>query len=389
MNQTFLQTLAPYLDSEPPTLLGMPQVDLENRLASGTIDIGMCGLFITVARLQRYDFSNPFYFATGLQAVVAKNTFVPSTLDVLTSLANCIDIKAQLILIMIIVSVLVFGYIVLASELAFGPPDEIQMRDNFFEGAQDSIWYCFVMMSTVGFGDIVPKSTVSKCISILWMFLSLALMSLLYAVVITNFTQTHLTTPRPVDEIESQEALAPFRINSTLLLSTVRDRLNASKCLDAMLSRAGLGQGDLNANLVGEIALLQKCQALADNTVAFQSLVNPARFGPGPAEFLALLRGDVDVIVERPEVIQYYNNFYPETRGMLQNVGGIFNNEGVGIGVRRAHPLLHRISAAVADVTRTDWKVEDAIRRRWFGQDPPADFDGNAYRKQARRPPPL
>ncbi len=310
------------------------------------------------------------------------------------SLAKCIDVKAQLILIMIILSVLIFGYIVLASELIFGPSDEIQLRNNFFEGAQDGIWYCFVMMSTVGFGDIVPKSTISKCISIIWMFLSLTLMSLLYAVVITNFTESHLTTPRPVDKIESQEDLAPFRVNSTLLLSTVRDRLNASKCLDVMLSRAEIAAARgsngarrlipgaiLNANLVKEIALLNKCQALADHTEAFDSLSRPARFGPGPAEFRALLNEEVDVIVERPEVIQYYNNFHPDTRGRLQNVGPIFNNEGVGIGVRRAHPLLHRISLAVANVTRVDGRAEDAIRRRWFGEDPPANFDGNEYRK--------
>ena len=389
MNQTFLQTLAPYLDSEPPSLIGMPQVQLEAALTASTIDVGMCGLFITVARLQKYDFSNPFYFATGLQAVVAKNTYIPSTLTVLSSLANCIDIKAQLILIMIIVSVLVVGYVVLASELVFGPRDEIQMRDNFFEGAQDSIWYCFVMMSTVGFGDIVPKCTVSKFISILWMFLSLALMSLLYAVVINNFTASHLTTPRPVDNIQTQYDLAPFHINSTLQLSTVLGRLNASMCLDGMIARGNLGVGaTLNTNLVKEIALLQQCQALADNPQGFQSLLNPARFGPGPAEFLTLLSGNLDVVVERPEVIQYYNNFYPQTSGLLQNVGNIFNNEGVGIGVRRGHPLLHRISLAVANVTRADWTVEDKIRSKWFGAPPPNNFDGNAYRKQARIPRP-
>ena len=99
-----------------------------------------------------------------------------------------------------------------------------------------------------------------------------------------------------------------------------------------------------------------------------------------------MLNGSFAVAVERPETIQYYNNFVPEFRGRLMPIGAVFSKEGVAFGVSRpgglAHPVYRLFSLAVAGLVASESWI-GAARLKWFGPDlAVADSDAASQRQQ-------
>ena len=93
------QEIVAYVGNSTPKIVGLPLPDIENGLSNGTIDIGMCGLFITQERIKKFDFASPFYLATGLQAVIKLRDHQPTAEFMVNKLIQCIDGKTLLILI--------------------------------------------------------------------------------------------------------------------------------------------------------------------------------------------------------------------------------------------------------------------------------------------------
>jgi len=57
-------------------------------------------------------------------------------------------------------------------------------RNTFGAGLWTSFWYCFVTMTTVGYGDKVPKHFLSRMLCLLWMLFGLMLTAIITATVI-------------------------------------------------------------------------------------------------------------------------------------------------------------------------------------------------------------
>ena len=55
---------------------------------------------------------------------------------------------------------------------------------NYF----DALWYCFSVISTIGFGDIVVISIVAKILTILLSFYSIIVFAILKATVVNYFS---------------------------------------------------------------------------------------------------------------------------------------------------------------------------------------------------------
>ena len=320
--------------NSPPTLIPMTSAKILSGLTAGTIDIGMCGYFVTADRLAAFDFTSPFYFMSGLQAVIRKGADQPSIMFVLLQLMSTVDALAQLIAVILLLCVMVFGHLIAAVEnLKLSKQEDF--RDNYFEGTQDGMWFSIVVMSTVGFGDLVPRTTPGRFLAILWIFLSIALMAILFAIITANFSVLVLVPTRAVDSISSPYDLAPFKVGTALQYAS--DKLR---------------QRMPNMTLI----------KFAQNTQ--------------PDVFNSLLNNSIEVAVDRYEAIQYYNTLDETFKNKLKPVGMVFNQEGVGFGVKRInattpHPLLHLLSLAVADATRGDWQQAATTSILWFG-DPTA-----------------
>jgi ABC-type amino acid transport substrate-binding protein len=320
--------------NSPPGLIPMSSSRILSGLQAGTIDIGMCGYFVTADRLANFDFTSPFYFMSGLQAVIRKGADSPSIMFVLLQLMSTVDALAQLIAVILLLCVMVFGHLIAAVEnLKLSKQEDF--RDNYFEGTQDGMWFSIVVMSTVGFGDLVPRTTPGRFLAILWIFLSIALMAILFAIITANFSNLVLVPTRAVDGISSPYDLAPFTVGTAL-----------------QYAQQKLVQRMPNMTLV----------KFAQNTQ--------------PDVFNSLLNNSIEVAVDRYEAIQYYNTLDETFKNKLKPVGMVFNQEGVGFGVKRMnattpHPLLHLLSLAVADATRGNWQQAESTSILWFG-DPTA-----------------
>jgi len=311
-----------------PNITALPLIDIEKGLESGSIDVGMCGLFVTESRLLRYDFTNPFYFATGLQAVIKLRALEPSALFIVMQLVGCIDGKTLLILILLLISVIVFGHLMSITDCWLH--DKPIFRKSYFETVQDGIWLAFIMLSTIGFGDIVPKSLGARMLAIIWMFISIGLMAIIYAIMTSNFGSMNLQMLGDLEQIQGIKDLAAFSVGSTLSPTGPEFR---------------------------------------GRFISKQFRTYPSH----EALFQAFLKDEIQVVVERQEIVTYYNTMKADYVSKMLPVGPVFNSDGVGFGVRRTsevapHPLLNLLSLAVADATRTSWQSEDTTRKLWFGE---------------------
>ena len=260
-----------------PTLVSLEASNILASLENGSIDIGMCGYMVTTDRLMKFDFANPFYFMSGLQAVARKGADVPSIEFVLFKLMSTIDPLAQLIAVILLVCAVIFGHFVAAVEnMRLAPKTDF--RDNYFEGTQDGMWFSIVVMSTVGFGDIVPRTSIGRFLSIVWIFLSIALTTIFAAIITDNFGNLVLVPTREIESLSSPNGLAPYRVG--VALQYAQDKL---------------------------------LQYLPNIT-----LVNFPQNTRGQIDMLrCLLNGTIDVAVDRYEMIQFYNIMVDEFAGVI------------------------------------------------------------------------
>jgi hypothetical protein len=171
LNETITPAMKQMVGAQPPRILSMTSQEIQSALAKRTLDVGMCGFFVTryksaVAqvrspqhkilydreRMENFDFTYPSYYSSGLQATVARGIYNrPDVWVVIAALLGTIDAKAQLIGILLVLFVMIFGHFIALAENVFARlnDDEIDIRDNYFEGTQDGMWFSLVVMSTV------------------------------------------------------------------------------------------------------------------------------------------------------------------------------------------------------------------------------------------------
>lgn len=63
---------------------------------------------------------------------------------------------------------------------------------TFVHEIGQSMWFSIVTMTTVGYGDIVPRSPLARCYTVLWMFVGMILTSLFTAHVSSSMTSLHM-----------------------------------------------------------------------------------------------------------------------------------------------------------------------------------------------------
>ena len=153
-NSTSIVILESLLEGNPPNLILLPSGSIKSALANQSIDIAMCGLLLTqgndLTNIELFDFTLPYYFS-GMQAVVPLSTDEPSLVAVMITIFSTIDAKAQLILVTLMLFVILFGHLIAAAENISRSSldgEAGQIRNSYFEGTQDGMWYSTVIMST-------------------------------------------------------------------------------------------------------------------------------------------------------------------------------------------------------------------------------------------------
>lgn len=136
------------------------------------LDVSIGALTITAEREDRLDFSQPF-FLSGL-CVAVKTAPGPGRLRSWLARVLVWDfwrIVAALFASLVLVAILIW---VLEHK---SNPKEFGGEGKAHRGIGSALWWSAVTMTTVGYGDLAPRSPAGRLVAIGWMFISLFLVS--------------------------------------------------------------------------------------------------------------------------------------------------------------------------------------------------------------------
>ncbi|WP_456442403.1 potassium channel family protein, partial [Caldithrix abyssi] len=105
----------------------------------------------------------------------------------------------------------------------------IESRINTgFKSIGDGIWWFFVTISTVGYGDKVPSTITGKVISILVMFFGVALLSVITATISSIFVAKKLREGKGLQELKLKDhlLLCGWNNNCEQILNLLEKRAN-------------------------------------------------------------------------------------------------------------------------------------------------------------------
>merc|ERR550534_2553106 len=101
-----------------------------------------------------------------------------------TALRNAADEAGPMMTLMILVQVVLFGSVVYAFENG-------HHHDGDFNSIPNTMWWAFVMITTVGYGDLSPVTLLGRMMGVFCMFSGIILMSICVIIIGGNFEQAH------------------------------------------------------------------------------------------------------------------------------------------------------------------------------------------------------
>ena len=272
---------------------------------AGDADLGIAAISVTAAREERIDFSYPFFNA-GLQIM----TRVDGDHGLLTVLRS--GLSRQLFEVMGIFVVL----LLVASHLVW----LVERRRNedfpkrYKRGIWEAFWWAAVTVTTVGYGDKAPKTSLGRIIGIVWMLGGLFLIAYFTAEVAAAFT---------LQEIRGT-------INDISDLPGKRVVTVAGSTADDYLTDVRIGHS--------EVDTIEQAYA-------------------------RLLVGTSQAIVYDSPVLLFYAS--GEGRGRVQIVGDLLEQQGYGIALPTDSPLREPINQAILELLEDG--TYDRLHQRWFG----------------------
>jgi ABC-type amino acid transport substrate-binding protein len=251
----------------------LPLEELFTELESGDVDVSIAALTVTHDREKRVDFSHS-YFNTGLGIA-----FIPKQSSGWSAVVRRVFSEVFLKIIAgILVMLVVTGTLVYFFERKHNAE---QFGNGVFNGVANGIWWAAVTMTTVGYGDRVPKTVGGRIMALIWMFSAL----LIIASFTASVTST-LTVSRLESTINSSRDLRDVRVatvtDSTSSKYLARERIpffryaTVEECMeklkegktDAVVYDAAMLQYLCLNQFAGEIAVLPSTFEKQDYAIA-------------------------------------------------------------------------------------------------------------------------
>jgi ABC-type amino acid transport substrate-binding protein len=283
--------------------------EVEQALRSGEVTLVLTAI-ATAESEPRIEFSHPYY-STGLGIAVPIDGGLPGWLVVLENLVSWDFLK---ILIAVLVLLLAIGVVVWRLERRANPEQFSRHAGN---GIADGIWWAAVTMTTVGYGDKVPKTRLGQLFGGLWMFAGVVLVSIFTA-----------------------------QVTAALTVSTLHGRVR--------------GAGDLPYVQVGALS-----NSPAQEQLREQFGTRARGYDSFAAGLDALSNGELDAFVASHPLLRHVAA--KDYAGELRVLGTTFLRQDYAIALQLGSPLRKQINAAMLRFIETDdW---DGILRRYLSED--------------------
>ncbi|XP_057305026.1 uncharacterized protein LOC130641991 [Hydractinia symbiolongicarpus] len=120
-------------------------------------------------------------FRSKQLAVVMSRDAIYLTVKITQGLYKCTDV-----FIMSTLFAVIFGMLIWLIE-QFHNPD---FNKSLLKGSGNALWFAFVTMTTVGYGDMVPRSVVGRSLCVVWMLLGVIISAVITATVTDSISGT-------------------------------------------------------------------------------------------------------------------------------------------------------------------------------------------------------
>ena len=163
---------------------------------SGEVDMSINPITVTERRMQRLDFSQPYFIS---KTVVAKK----SGSFILGFIQNLFSWQFYSALFGLLSVIFIFGFLIWIFERKKNPEE----FGGNLKGIAQGFWWSAVTMTTVGYGDKSPRTFGGRVIGIVWMFMAIILISGLTASIASALTVKSIN-----EKIESIQDFKKFSV---------------------------------------------------------------------------------------------------------------------------------------------------------------------------------
>ena len=164
----------------PYTLQEVSLDSLLNGIAAGNIDFSLSPLTITSNRLEKMDFSAPFYIAHS-SILTGEISATERALEFIGSFFSINFFRALGALTFVI---LIFGFL----EWYFERKSNTEEFGKGMKGLWAGFWWSAVTMTTVGYGDKSPRTVGGRIVALVWMFTAIIIISGFTASIASSLT---------------------------------------------------------------------------------------------------------------------------------------------------------------------------------------------------------
>jgi polar amino acid transport system substrate-binding protein len=229
----------------------IPVTDMEailSGLEQGRFDAAIGAITITPERAARVDFSYPAH-RSGV-AIALKREAGP--MFALTSYGSAVSELAPLIVITVAM-LIVIGIAMWAVErrVRFAAPGS----ESAVGSLRDGLYWAVVTMTTVGYGDKTPKTTLGRAVAAAWMLGSLILVSLLSTSLVSRLTAERVEARDSVASIDlaGKKLAAVAQSSGAEYLDQLHLQYTKFKNLPEALDSVAKGQSDAVVNSIGAL----------------------------------------------------------------------------------------------------------------------------------------
>ena len=209
-------------------------------------DAAIGAITITPGRLARVDFSYPAH-RSGVAAAFRRER------GPLAAFAAYSSVVAELSPLIAITAVLLvaMGVAMWLVEKSKRKP----IHESAVASWRDGVYWAVVTMTTVGYGDMTPKTTSGRAIAILWMLASVALVSILSTTLVSKMTAEQVVVRRPLVEADlvGKRLAAVAHSSGAEFLDQRRLRFAPFNDLPSALAALEGGETDAVVNSIGAL----------------------------------------------------------------------------------------------------------------------------------------